>query len=143
MRVTICTIALVCGFALPGEARPPAGQSQQGPVFCGSIGVAVSPMTRAQAESLGMLNPHGAIFGQPKPGSPAARAGIQAGDVITAINGAPLVDSRNFAGMISRRAPRSVIYLTIFRNGQLLEIKVTLGYASCNLPAGAHRKNQA
>jgi C-terminal processing protease CtpA/Prc len=143
LRVTICTIVLVCAFVLPGEARPPAGPQQQDPAFCGSIGVAVSPMTRPLAESLGMLNSYGAIFGQPKPGSPAAQAGIEAGDVITAINGAPLVHSRNFAGMISRRAPGSLIYLTIFRNGQLLEIKVTLGYASCNLRPAADQKNKA
>jgi hypothetical protein len=38
-------------------------------------------MNRPFADSLGMAKPYGAIFGQPKPGSPAAQAGIEAGDV--------------------------------------------------------------
>ena len=77
-------------------------------------------MTRAFADSLGMVEPYGAIFGQPRPGSPAAQAGIEAGDVITAINGTPLTRSRDFAAKISKRAPGSVIYLTTFRNGELM-----------------------
>jgi hypothetical protein len=51
-----------------------------------------------------MVEPYGAIFGQPKPGSPAAQTGIEAGDVITAINGAPLARSRDFATIIPKRA---------------------------------------
>jgi serine protease Do len=84
-------------------------------------------MTTAFTDSLGMVEPYGAIFGQPKPGSPAAQAGIEAGDVITAINGAPLMRSRDFAAMISKMAPGSVIYLTTFRNAELMRRKVTLG----------------
>jgi len=81
--VAICTIVLICGFVAPSQARPsgPLAQNlQQGPVFCGWIGVQVSPMTRAFADSLGMVEPYGAIFGKPRPGSPAAQAGIEAGD---------------------------------------------------------------
>ena len=64
--------------------------------LCGWMSVAVSPMTAAFAESLGMAEPYGAIFEQPEPGSPAATAGIEQGDVLTAINGAyvmPIVTS--------------------------------------------------
>jgi serine protease Do len=99
-------------------------------------------MTRAFADSLGMVQPYGAIFGQPKPGSPAAQAGIEAGDVITAINGRTLVRSRDFATRISNRAPGSVIYLTTYRNGELLPIKLTLGYSNCELGSGAHRNSK-
>src|SRR5262245_47510846 len=56
---------------------------------CGWAGVRVAPMTKAFAESLGMAEPYGAIFDRPEPGSPAAAAGIQQGDVLTAINGSP------------------------------------------------------
>src|SRR6516164_2075516 len=57
---------------------------------CGWIGVKVSPMTKPFAESLGMTELYGAIFDQPRPGSPAAQANIELGDVITAVNGTPL-----------------------------------------------------
>jgi hypothetical protein len=62
-------------------------EKQKGSDLCGGIGVAVSPMTAAFAEAIGMAEPYGAIFDQPKAGSPAANAGIEAGDVLTAING--------------------------------------------------------
>ena len=48
-----------------------AQQTPKGNDLCGWIGVAVSPMTAAFAESLGMAEPYGAIFEQPEPGSPA------------------------------------------------------------------------
>jgi S1-C subfamily serine protease len=103
-----------------------------------------NPRIRRQpwADSLGMVEPYGAIFSQPKPGSPAAQAGIEAGDVLTAINGQPLARSRDFAAIISKRAPGSVIYLTTFRNGELMEIKLTLGYSNCKLRSRAHRNSK-
>src|SRR5881396_3528833 len=61
-------------------------QAQKGSDLCGWMGVAVSPMTAAFAESLGMAEPYGAVFERPEPGSPAATAGIEQGDVLTAIN---------------------------------------------------------
>jgi serine protease Do len=73
-------------------------REQENPPDCGWIGVQVSPMTAAVA--LGMAEPHGAIFDQPEPGSPAANAGIEAGDVITAINGSQLMHSHDFADII-------------------------------------------
>jgi serine protease Do len=145
VRIAICTTALICGFVLPGQAQPsgPVAQHvQQVPVFCGWIGVKVSPMTTDFAESLGMVKPYGAIFDRPEPGSPAAKAGIEAGDVITSINGQTLARSRDFAAIISNKAPGSVIYLTTFRNGELMQIKLTLGYSRCKHRSGAHQKSK-
>jgi len=88
VRIAIYTTVLVCAFVLPDQTRPMgaiAQHKQQAPAFCGWIGVRVSPMTTAFADSLGMVEPYGAIFGQPKSDSPAAQAGIEAGDVITAL----------------------------------------------------------
>ena len=112
MRSAICTIVMICGFVLPVQARsssPAAQHVRQVPVYCGWIGVRVRPMTRPFAESLGMVEPYGAIFNKPEPGSPAAQAEIEAGDVITAINGTPLARARDFATIISNRAPPSRI----------------------------------
>jgi len=64
---------------------------------CAWIGVGVSPMTAPVANSLGMAVPYGAILERPDAGSPAAKAGIEAGDVITTINGSPLGSPRDFA----------------------------------------------
>jgi len=145
MRIAICATILICCFVLSGQAQPSDSTAQHGrgaPVFCGWIGVSVSPMTRAFADSLGMVQPYGGIFGQPRLGSPAAHVGIEAGDVITAINGTPLKRSRDFAGIISKMAPGTVVYLTTFRNGELRDIKPTLGYSNCKLRPGAHRSSK-
>jgi len=84
---------------------------------CGWIGVGVSPMTTAFAESLGTSEPYGAIFDQPEPGSPAAAAHIQQGDVLTTINASPLMRASDFAGLISAMA--ATVYLYTWRDGQL------------------------
>ena len=95
------------------------------------MGVAVSPMTAAFAESLGMAEPYGAIFEQPEPGSPAATAGIEQGDVLTAINGSPLMRSSDFAGIISMMAPGTLVYLDTWRDGETIQVKLMLGSAEC------------
>ena len=98
---------------------------------CGSIGVRVHPMTMTIADSLGMTTPYGAIFGRPARGSPAALAKIEAGDVITKINGSPLGDWRDFAPTIATMAPGTTVYLTTWRNRESTDVAVTLGYGKC------------
>jgi S1-C subfamily serine protease len=104
------------------------------PQFCGWIGAQVGPMTAAFASSLGLTELYGGIFKRPLPGSPAAHAGIEAGDVITAIDGSPLRNSSDFASAISAMAPGTIVHLTTYRDRQLIEAKVTLGYSRCPGP---------
>jgi serine protease Do len=88
-------------------------------------------MTRPVADSLGLTELTGAIFDRPEPGSPAAGAGIEAGDVITGINGAPLTNAADFATTISMIAPGTIVHFSTWRNGQLIEVKMTLGSSKC------------
>jgi serine protease Do len=88
-------------------------------------------MTAAFAYSLGMTEIYGAIFEQPKRGVPAATAGIEAGDVVTAINGSPLSNWKDFAPTISMMAPGTTVYLNTRRDGQLIVASVTLGSSNC------------
>ena len=108
-----------------------AQQMPKGNNLCGWMGVAVSPMTPTFAESLGMAEPYGAIFDRPQPDSPAAAAHIEEGDVLTAINGSPLVRSSDFAQIISKMAPGTMVYLSTWRDGQPREVSLTLGSAQC------------
>ena len=71
-----------------------------------------------------MTERYGAVFRRPRPGGPAAKAGIAAYDVVTAVNGASLADWRDFATMISAKAPGTVVSLTTYRNRQLIEVRV-------------------
>jgi serine protease Do len=67
-------------------------------------------MTKSLAESLGFVSPYGAIFEAPKPKGPAAAVGIEAGDVVTAINSTPLSKSGDFEGVMpGLRRARSYI----------------------------------
>jgi serine protease Do len=108
-----------------------AQQEQKSSTVCGWIGVQVRPITAAFALSLGMPDPYGGIFDPPEPGSPAALAGIEEGDVLTAINGSPLARSSDFAGIISNMAPDASLSLSISRNGEAMEIRLILGSAKC------------
>jgi serine protease Do len=132
MRVAIGAIALLFGMALPGEPNGLASRAQaQATDPCGWIGVAVSPITSAFATSLGMVQPYGAIFEQPDPGSPAAQAGIQAGDVLTSVNGTNVEKAADFTKMIAELAPETIIHLQTYRDGQIIERQITLGWGKC------------
>jgi len=61
------------------------------------------------------------------PGSPAAKAGLEAGDLITAVNGTPVASVNQFVATIANYAPGDTVTLTVNRNGQSKSIKVTLG----------------
>jgi S1-C subfamily serine protease len=80
-----------------------------------------------------MAEPYGAVVDYPEPGSPAASAGteIEKDDVVTAINGSPIMRLSEFAQTIADMAPGSPVYLTTWRNGENIEIRLTLGSARC------------
>jgi serine protease Do len=117
----------VAAWPLAARAQRPATSTK-----CGWIGVNVSPMTRPFADSLGFTELYGAIFDQPESNGPAEQAKIEAGDVITAINGTPLESWSDFTPTISAMAPGTDVYLTTYRDGQLMERTVTLGSAKCH-----------
>jgi serine protease Do len=73
-----------------------------------------------------------AIFATP-PGSPAAKAGIKAGDVVTSVNSSPLEHARDFAELTSMMAPGSSVYLTTLRNGKARSVTLTIGSIKCQL----------
>jgi serine protease Do len=116
-------------YAQPPTVSPP----------CGSIGVRVHPMTAAFAASLGMAEPYGAIFGKPQSGSPAAKAGIERYDVVTAIEGLPVRSWRDFAPTIAKIAPGTLVHLTTWRSQQLNDVRVVVGSAPCGVGAANAR----
>jgi len=71
----------------------------------------------------------GFVVGQVAPGSPAASAGIQPGDVITAVDGRPLDSESALAENLNQHKPGDSVTLTVIRNGQQQSIQVTLGTA--------------
>ena len=98
----------------------------KGVVTRGWLGVQVQPVTAGIADSLGLKDAAGALVAEAQPDTPAAKAGIQPGDVITAVNGTAIKDSRSLAREISAMGPGSSAKLDILRKGESKTITVTL-----------------
>src|SRR4029078_12464560 len=83
-------------FAIPAETVKTvvAHLKDKGTVTTGGLGVQIQPVTRDIADSLGMKNDEGAIVAEPQAGSPAAKAGIKAGEVSVTGKGETLNDTR-------------------------------------------------
>jgi serine protease Do len=117
------------GFDIPaGTAEMVVNQlKDKGHVTRGWMGVQVQPVTPGIADSLGMKKVEGAIVDEPQAGSPAARAGIKAGDVVTSVNGMAVTDSSDLARKIASIAPGTSIKLGLWRNGEETNTTLTLG----------------
>jgi serine protease Do len=98
-----------------------------GKVTRGWIGVQIQPVTAELADSLGLKAAEGALVSEPQANSPAAKAGIMAGDVITAVNGSPVKDARDLAKQIGSMAPGSTAKLTVWRKGEEKSVSIALG----------------
>jgi serine protease Do len=116
------------GFDIPASTVKMivAQLKDKGTVTRSWLGVQVQPVTAGIAESLGMKKAEGALVDEAQPDTPAAQAGIQPGDVITAVNGNPVKNSRTLAREISAMAPDSSAKLDILRKGEAKTITVTL-----------------
>src|SRR4051794_24118180 len=117
------------GFDIPAQTAKKviAELKDKGVVTRGWLGVQVQPVTKGIADSLGMKKAEGAMVDEPQNGSPAAKAGVLSGDVVTALNGTPVNDSRDLARKVAALAPGSSVELDIFRNGNSKTLTITLG----------------
>jgi serine protease Do len=117
------------GFDIPADtAKAVVAQlKDKGHVSRGWIGVQIQPVTADIADSLGMKNAEGALVAEPQPDSPAAKAGIKAGDVITSVDGAAVKDAHALARKVSAMPPGTSVNLGILRNGRQDSVKLTLG----------------
>jgi serine protease Do len=117
------------GFAIAtASARPIADQLVgSGRAVHPFLGIQYAPLTPAMAAQLGTTAQTGIVVGAVLQGSPAAVAGLQRGDVITAVNGQPLTDESSLAQMLSQRQPGDTVPLTVVRGAQSQDVSVTLG----------------
>jgi serine protease Do len=117
------------GFDIPAEtAKMVVAQlKEHGYVNRAWLGVQIQPVTADIADSLGLKKAEGAMVDQPQPGSPAAKAGIASGDVITAVNGTPVKDARYLARKIGMMAPNTTVKLTVLQKGEIKTLDLTLG----------------
>lgn len=99
---------------------------KNGKVTRGRIGVVIQSVTQDLAESFGMKTPKGAIVSQVEKDGPAAKAGLQEGDIITAVNGRAIDDSVDMPVIIGSMAPGSIAKLSIIRNNKDMTLDVNV-----------------
>jgi serine protease Do len=117
------------GFDIPADtAKMVVAQlKDKGSITRGWLGVQIQPVTAGLADSLGLKKAEGAMVDEPQQGGPAAKAGIESGDVITAVNGTPIKDARDLARTIGMIAPDSSVKLDIVHKGEAKTVSLTLG----------------
>ncbi len=113
----------------------------KGSVSRGWIGVQIQPVTADIADSLGLKKAEGALVAEPQPNGPASKAGIESGDVITAVNGEPVKDARELARTIGSLAPGAAVKLNVLHKGQDKVVNLTLGQLPNSIEAKAGNDN--
>ncbi|MAN76113.1 MAG: HtrA protease/chaperone protein [Rhizobiales bacterium] len=115
-------------FAIPASlAQSVISQLQEtGFVTRGFLGVSLQDLNDDLADALGLANSNGALVTQPIEGAPAAAAGVESGDVIVSVNGEGVNTARELSRLISQQSPGSDVKLGIIRDGEELDITVTL-----------------
>ena len=116
-------------FAIPSETVQTvvAQLKDKGQVVRGWIGVQIQPVTAEIADSLGLKEVRGALVAEPQADGPAARAGIQSGDVIVSVNDRPVKDARDLAKQIGGLLPGENVKLGVLRKGAEQTFTLTLG----------------
>jgi len=116
-------------FAIPAPTVKSvvAQLKDNGKVSRGWIGVQIQPVTAEIADNLGLKASEGALVADPQSNGPAAKSGIMAGDVITAVNGNAVKDARDLAKQIGGMAPGSTAKLTVWRKGEEKTFSIALG----------------
>jgi serine protease Do len=115
-------------FAIPmDEAMRVSEQLRaSGRVSRGRIGVQIAPVTKEVAESIGLGKAQGVLVRGVEEGSPAEKAGIEAGDIITRFDGKPIEKPADLPRAVGNTKPGSQVSLTVFRRGATQDLKVTV-----------------
>ena len=116
-------------FSIPmDEALRVSDQLRSGGrVVRGRIGVQIGPVTKDVAESIGLGKAQGALVGGVEAGSPAEKAGLEAGDIITRFEGKAIDKATDLPRLVGATKPGTRSTLTVFRRGSLKEVTITIG----------------
>ncbi len=117
------------GFAVPANLAKSVMKSliKDGKVSRGYLGIYGNSVDRTMARGLGLEESHGVIVGTVEDGTPADRAGLKEGDVITTLDGKKVQTYAKFRTDVATREPGTEIKLGIFRDGERMTLNVTLG----------------
>lgn len=127
------------GFAVPSEIAQPiiAELRENGKVTRGWLGVAIQPVTPEIAQALQIDQEGGALVAQVTPDSPAARAGIENGDIITEFDGRKIEGPRELSRMVAQVDVGKQVGVTVLRDGNRKNLEVTIRQLEENVAAGS------
>jgi serine protease Do len=117
------------GFAIPSNmAKEVLLQlHDQGKVTRGWLGVAIQRLSPDLVQAFGLEDTHGALVADVVPDSPAAKAGIERGDIIISFQGTKVQDVSELPRIVATMAPGTKVEVEVIREGERLSIPVTLG----------------
>lgn len=117
------------GFSVPiDQVRPLIDDlKDDGKVSRGWMGVGLQEIDPVLAKHLGRPDLEGTVVGQVYPGTPAADAGLEVGDIIVGLDGTSVSDSATLVRSVGTRAPGERVALTVLREGKTVDLKVKLG----------------
>ncbi len=116
------------GFAVPINLARGVMDSliEHGRVVRGFMGVTIQDVTPSLAKEFNLSKSAGALVSDVTSGSPADKAGLKSGDIITELNGKPIVDSRQLKLAVAQTAPGSKAAVKVLRDGKEKEFEVML-----------------
>ena len=115
------------GFAIPiNSVRELIPQLQTGRVSRGVIGVSVSPVPADALEEFGLKDRRGALVGTVSRGKPAAKAGIEPGDIILEFNGKPVKNRDELVATVVGTKPGATVPVKILRDKQERTVNLTV-----------------
>ncbi|MCU1311260.1 MAG: Peptidase Do [Candidatus Angelobacter sp.] len=116
------------GFAIPTQIVKPTVDAliRNGKVEHGYMGIGISDVTPDEAKFFNVKNASGAVVSQVEPDSPAAKAGLKTGDVITELNGKTVNDAGELQVAVGQKQPGTKLDLTVMRDGKSLQVPVTV-----------------
>lgn len=116
------------GFAIPTQIVRPTVDAliRNGKVEHGYMGIGISDVTPDEAKFFHVNNASGAVVTQVESGSPAGKAGIKVGDVITGLDGKEVTDAGQLQVEVGQKQPGTTIHLNVRRDGKSETVPVTL-----------------
>jgi serine protease Do len=120
------------GFAIPSDmaSKVVAQLREHGSVTRGWLGIAMQPLTQPLAKAVGRSTDEGVLVDQVMDGSPASRAKLEQGDIVTAFDGKPIKTPRDLAIDVANAHAGDSVKLTLWREGQERTAEVVIGNQS-------------
>ena len=117
------------GFAIPSDQAQNVvvRLMKDGSIQHGFIGVQIQPVTPDVANAIGLAAAEGALVAKVDADTPAGRAGIKTGDVITALGGQAIKSPRDLSRMVADLSPGQKEHVTVWRQGEDRDLLITVG----------------